>query len=77
MSAIADGAAEAAAIAVVNGRDPEQAARAAAPGWARARIGVREQGGTVTVSLAAPVVLRVVHGPVRAEASAAVRPPRR
>ena len=54
MSAIADGAAEAAAIAVVNGRDPEEAARAAAPGWARGGMRVRERGGRVTVTLAAP-----------------------
>ena len=43
-AAIADGAAEAAAIAVVNGQDPEEAARAAAPGWARSRVHVREAG---------------------------------
>ena len=62
LAAIADGAAEAAAIAVVNGRDPGDAARAAAPGWARDRVRVREREGRVTVTLAAPAVLRIVPG---------------
>ena len=76
MSAIADGAAEAAAIATVNGRDPEQAARAAAPGWARGRLQVRERGGRVAVTLGMPAILRTVRGPVRVTAAAAVRPAR-
>jgi hypothetical protein len=76
MSAIADGAAEAAAIAAVNGRDPEDAARAAAPGWARRHVRVRERGGRVHVELSAPPVLSVIHGPVRATSAAAVRPAR-
>jgi hypothetical protein len=75
MSAIADGAAEAAAIAVVNGRDPQVAAQDAAPGWARDRVRVRERGGDLTVTLAAPAVLRLVPGPVRVTAEAAVRRP--
>jgi hypothetical protein len=77
MSAIADGAAEAAAIAVVNGRDPTDAARAAAPRWARDRVRVRERDGRVTVTLVAPAVLRVVPGPVRVSADAVVRRPAR
>lgn len=75
MSAIADGAAEAAAIAVVNGRDPQVAARDAAPGWARDRMRVRERGGRVWVTLGAPAVLRIVPAPVRITAEATVRPP--
>jgi hypothetical protein len=75
MSAIADGAAEAAAIAVVNGRDPQAAARDAAPGWARDRVRVRERDGAVKVTLAAPAVLRIVPGPVRVTAEAVARPP--
>jgi hypothetical protein len=75
MSAIADGAAEAAAIAAVNGRDPADAARAAAPGWARSRVRVRDRGGRVTVTLTAPPVLSAVRRPVTATAQAAVRPP--
>jgi hypothetical protein len=76
MSAVADSAAEAAAIALVNGRDPVQAARAAAPGWARDRIDVQKERGHVRVMLRAPAVLRVLRGPVRAQAEASVRPPR-
>jgi hypothetical protein len=72
---IADGAAEAAAIAVVNGRDPQAAARAAAPGWARSRVQVREAGGHVRVTLRAPAILRSLPGPLRISAEAAVRRP--
>ena len=74
-AAIADGAAEAAAIAAVNGQNPEDAARAAAPGWARDRVHVRERGGRVTVTLGAPAVLRIVPGPLRITAEAVVRRP--
>jgi hypothetical protein len=77
MSAIADGAAEAAAIALVNGRDPEEAARAAAPSWVRGGVHVRERSGHVTVTLGAPPVLRTIKGPLRVTAHAAVRTPRR
>ena len=76
LAAIADGAAEAAAIAVVNGRDPGVAARDAAPGWARDRVRVQERHGQVTVTLAAPAVLRIVPGPIRVSAEAVVRRPR-
>ena len=76
MAAIADGAAEAAAIALVNGGDPGAAARDAAPGWARDRVHVRERSGRVTVTLATPAVLRAVPGPLRVTAEAAVRRPR-
>ena len=76
MAAIADGAAEAAAIALVNGGDPGAAARDAAPGWARDRVRVRQRGGRVTVTLAAPAVLRAVPGPLRVTAEATVRRPR-
>ena len=75
-AAIADGAAHAAAFAVVNGRDPEAAARAAAPGWPRDRIRVSERAGRVTVTLAAPAVLRRLRVPLRVTADAAVRRPR-
>jgi hypothetical protein len=73
---IADGAAEAAAIAVVNGRDPEAAARAAAPAWPRERVQVRERGGRVSVTLDSPAALRGLPAPLRVTASAVVRRPR-
>jgi hypothetical protein len=73
---VADGAAEAAAIAVVNGRDPEAAARAAAPGWPDDGVHVRERGGRVSVTLASPAALRGLPAPFRVTASAVVRRPR-
>ena len=77
MSAIAGGSAEAAAIALVNGRDPEDAARAAAPGWAHSGMRVSAHGGRVTVTLGAPPILRAIQGPVRVTSEATVRTPRR
>ena len=73
--AVADGAAEAAAIALVNGGDPEEAATAAAPGWARREVEVRTQGDHVTVRLAAPAALRVLRGRLHVTARAVVRRP--
>jgi hypothetical protein len=46
---LADGAAEAAAIALASGEDPAQAARRALPGWADDRVEVESSGGRVTV----------------------------
>ena len=77
MSAIAGGSAEAAAIALVNGRDPEEAARQAAPGWARSHVQVRERGGRVTVTLRAPALLSAIRGPVSVTSEATVQRPRR
>jgi hypothetical protein len=51
---LADGAAEAAALAVVSGADAAQAARAALPGWARSRTRVSVRGGRVDVRLRPP-----------------------
>ncbi|HEV7752881.1 MAG TPA: hypothetical protein VGO71_15155 [Baekduia sp.] len=47
----AGGAAQAAAMALVQGGDPERAARAAAPGWATARVTVRVAGRRVRVRI--------------------------
>ena len=74
-ASVADGAAEAAAIALVNGRDPESAARAAAPGWARDEVQVRTRGERVIVTLAAPAALRALRGRLRVSADATVRRP--
>jgi hypothetical protein len=51
---LADGAAEAAALAVVSGGDAPRAARAALPGWARSRARVSVRGGRVDVRLRPP-----------------------
>jgi hypothetical protein len=51
---LADGAAEAGALARAAGRDPEEAAREALPGWARDRVSVAADGGSIEVELRPP-----------------------
>lgn len=48
---LAGNAAEAAAVAMLQGGDPEQAARDAVPGWSRARLEVSVRGASVRVAL--------------------------
>jgi hypothetical protein len=50
-------AAEAAAMAVVQGNDPQDAARAAVPDWTHGRLGVRVSGRHVRVRIAPPSLL--------------------
>lgn len=52
--ALADHAAEAGAVALLEGADPVAAARAAVPGWSRERIAVRVTGRRVRVRLRPP-----------------------
>ncbi len=54
---LADGAAEAGAIAAADGRNPLEAARAALPGWAAGRIDVAAAAGEVRVDLEPPALL--------------------
>lgn len=51
---LADGAAEAGAIAGAAGEDPERAAREALPAWARSRAAVSSESGRVVVELRPP-----------------------
>lgn len=51
---LADGAAEAGALAASGGADARDAAREALPGWARDRVRVTKRGGGVTVRLRPP-----------------------
>jgi hypothetical protein len=51
---LADGAAEAGALARAAGHDPEEAAREALPGWARDRVSVAADGGSIEVELRPP-----------------------
>ncbi|MGZ5312265.1 MAG: hypothetical protein ACXWFR_11130 [Solirubrobacterales bacterium] len=51
---LADGAAEAGALAAAAGEDAEEAAREALPGWARERVEVAGEGGEVKVDLRPP-----------------------
>lgn len=48
---LAGNAAEAAAVAMLQGGDPEQAARDAVPGWSRSRLEVTVRGVSVRVAL--------------------------
>jgi len=75
-AAVADSAAEAAALALANGRDPDRAARAAAPGWPRRALRVERAGDAVRVTLTARTPLAVLRGRVRVSAEAWVRRPR-
>ncbi|MBA2521799.1 MAG: septum site-determining protein [Solirubrobacterales bacterium] len=54
---LADGAAEAGAIAAADGRDAEDAVLAGLPGWAASRIRVESADGQVEVSLDPPALL--------------------
>jgi len=69
---LAGNAAEAGAIALLQGEDAEDAARAALPGWARSRIEVRVRGRTVRVAVRPAPVLPPLADVLtaRAEASA-------
>ena len=72
---LADGAAQAGAIAAADGRDPEAAAREALPGWAEERIEVGDDGtGGLSVELAVSPMLPGVGERLRASAEAWVRP---
>lgn len=50
-SELASHASEAGAVAVLQERDPVRAARAAVPGWSRARLAVRAEGRRVAVRM--------------------------
>lgn len=72
---LADGAAEAAAIAAADGRDPDAAAREALPDWAEGRIDLDDDGGGgLHLELAVPSVLPGLAGRLHADAEAWVRP---
>jgi len=72
---LADGAAEAGALAGVAGRDPEEAVREALPGWAEDRVAVEAQGGSVRVELRPPSPLPSVGRWLAVSSRAWVRPP--
>ena len=72
---MADHAAEAAALALVNGREPEAAARHAVPGWPEAALRVRSRGGRVMVTLLAPTPIRFLRERLTIRGEAAVLRP--
>jgi len=54
---LADGAANAGAVALVQGKPVDAAVRKALPGWARSRYSIRRLGGRVEVRLRPPAVI--------------------
>lgn len=73
---IADGAAEAGAIAGAAGGDAAEAAREALPGWARGRATVTAGDGGVRVELPPPSPLESLAGRLTVTSEAWARPPR-
>jgi hypothetical protein len=67
-------AAEAAAIAVGEGRDATAAARDAIPGWSARRVTVSSEGRRVRVRLRPPAIVRAVGDLLTAEAEADAGP---
>lgn len=71
---LADGAAEAGALALAAGRPAAAAARSALPGWARDDVEVRVSGGRVTVRLRPPSPLPSLADRLAVSSTAAARP---
>lgn len=74
-SVLAGNAAEAGALALAGGEDARAAARAALPGWSRARGRVAVTGGEVTVRLRPPTLLRELARRLEVSAEARVEAP--
>ncbi|HEY3434888.1 MAG TPA: hypothetical protein VGK41_04485 [Solirubrobacterales bacterium] len=73
---LADGAAEAGALALASGRSATDAARAALPGWAEDDVSVEVESGTVSVRLRPPSPIEAVSDRLTISSSAAARPAR-
>jgi hypothetical protein len=71
---LADGAAEAGALALATGRPATSAVRDALPGWARDDVDVSVGGGKVTVRLPPPSLLDGLAARLAVTSSAAARP---
>jgi hypothetical protein len=71
---LADGAAEAGALALASGRPAAKAARDALPGWADDDVGVSVRGGRVTVRLRPPALSAAIGEHLTVTGSAAARP---
>jgi hypothetical protein len=73
---LADGAAEAGALALASGGSAADAARAALPGWAEDDVSVKVEGGTVSVRLRSPSAIPALSERLAVSSSAAARPAR-
>jgi hypothetical protein len=71
---LADGAAEAGALALAAGRPADAAARAALPGWAENDVDIGVAGGRVTVRLRPPSPIPALAERLAVTSSAAARP---
>jgi hypothetical protein len=71
---LADGAAEAGALALASGGSATGAARAGLPGWARDDVDVAVGGGTVTVRLRPPSPFGLLGDSLAVTSSASARP---
>ena len=67
---LADHAAEAGAVALLQSADPADAARRAVPGWARERVAVEVADGDVRVRLRPPTLIPGVGAALTAHAEA-------
>ncbi len=72
---LADGAAEAGALALASDRPAEPAVEAALPGWARDRVELDSQGGRLTVRLSPPSPLAAVGRALEVSSTAWVQRP--
>lgn len=73
---LADGAAEAGALALAAGKPAPEAARAALPGWAEDDVEVRVEGGRVTVRLRPPSPFAALAERLEVTSAASARPAR-
>jgi hypothetical protein len=71
---LADGAAEAGALALASGRPAATAARDALPGWAEDDVEISIEGGRVTVRLRPPSPLPALADRIAVTSSAAAKP---
>jgi hypothetical protein len=74
---LADGAAEAGALALATGHPAKGAVREALPGWAEDDVAVSVRGGEVTVRLRSPSPLPALADLLAVTSSASVRPAKR
>ena len=72
---LAGNAAESAALAVASGGEALKAARAAVPGWSKARMEVDVKGGRVEVRMRPPSALEALARKLEVHAAAAVEAP--
>jgi hypothetical protein len=73
---LADGAAEAGALALASGKPAVEAARGALPGWAKEDATVAVEGGEVSVRLRPPSPIDALADRLTVSSSAAARPAR-